>query len=181
MEHIDYAKELFVQDHIKTYTGVYFNPLDPNPEKIFIEDIAHALAHIPRYGGHLPQHYSVAQHSLYVARILPTPLKLAGLLHDATEGYLGGDVPSPIKARMPEYKAMENNLLTAILKKFGQFEVYMKNKDRIKDADVQALKIEWNVLMQGRRNYDKRFVGPFGSADLIKDLFFAKFKTYYNG
>lgn len=180
MEPIDYAKELFVADHIKTYTGTYFNPLDPNPDKILAEDIAHALSNIPRYGGHLPKFYSVAQHSLYVARILPTHLKLPGLLHDATEGYLGGDIPSPIKARMPEYKAMENKLLTAILKKFGVFETYMKNKDRIKEADIQALKIEWNVLMQGRRNYDKRFVGPFGTSELIKELFLAKFKTYYN-
>ena len=60
MENIDYDAELFVPDHIRTYTGKYFNAFDPLPELICIEDIAHALSQQPRYAGHLPQFYSVA-------------------------------------------------------------------------------------------------------------------------
>jgi hypothetical protein len=36
---------------IGTFSGLRFWPLDPNPEKILIEDIAHALAHQCRFGG----------------------------------------------------------------------------------------------------------------------------------
>ena len=175
---IDYAKELFKPDHICTYSGFYFNAFDPNPDKILIEDIAHALSNQPRYGGHLPKFYSVAQHCLHVARCLPTNLKLCGLLHDATEAYLC-DIPSPFKARMPEYKAAENNLLTAILKKYGQFENYMKNRDAIKAADIHALKVEWNVLAKGRKNYDPYFNGEPVAHELIASLYKAKFTNYY--
>lgn len=147
---IDYNKELFVPDHIKTFTGIYFNAFDPQPDLIDIRDIAHALSQQPRYGGHLPKFYSVAQHSLYCSRLAPTHLKLCALLHDAAEAYLP-DLPSPIKARMPQFKAVENNIFSVILKKFGIFETYYTHADELKAIDIQALKDEWNFLMQGRR------------------------------
>jgi uncharacterized protein len=156
MEKIDYDKELFVADKIKTYSGVYFDAFNPNPDLIKIEDIAHALSCQPRYAGHLPKFYSVAQHSLYVMRVLPKHLKLVGLLHDASEAYLC-DIPSPFKSRIPGYKAAENHLLATVLKKYGLFDTYLKHQDEIKAADIRALKIEWDVLMQGRANHDPLF------------------------
>lgn len=68
----------------------------PDPALIDRRDIAHALGQLCRYGGHTPCHYSVAEHSLYVAAALPPALRLHGLLHDAHEAYLG-DVISPVK------------------------------------------------------------------------------------
>ena len=43
-------------------------PLDPHPEDVDVEEIAHVLSRICRYGGHVPGKfpYSVAQHSIYV-------------------------------------------------------------------------------------------------------------------
>ena len=45
-------------------------------------------------------------------------LKLAGLLHDASEAYIG-DMPSPFKKLMPDYKKLEDNLMKVIAQKFG--------------------------------------------------------------
>ena len=102
---------------IGTYSGGYFNALEPDPDDIHIEDIAHALALTCRWGGHCKQFYSVAQHSVYVADYLPDALKLQGLLHDAAEAYIG-DVPRPIKHQMPQFIEIEDNILRVIWDKF---------------------------------------------------------------
>lgn len=58
-------------DFICTYTGRKFYPLDPRPEDVCIEDIAHALALVNRFGGHTRVPYSVAQHSVLCCQNAP--------------------------------------------------------------------------------------------------------------
>jgi hypothetical protein len=150
---VDYNAELFVPGKIKTFTGHYFDVLNPDPALIDIRDIAHSLAQHPRYGGHLPKFYSVGAHSLHVSYMLGNggygrAIELMGLLHDASEAYIA-DMPSPIKSSLPDYKRMERNLQEAIYERFNIF-CYKQHHDLLKEADVQALKVEWNVLMQGR-------------------------------
>lgn len=41
-----------VGNWLRTYTGKRFYPLDPRIEEIDIEDIAHALSMLCRFGGH---------------------------------------------------------------------------------------------------------------------------------
>ena len=76
---------IYTENSIRTNTGKVFDLKLMDPESICIEDIAHALSHVSRFGGHLDKHYSVAQHSVYVAQCLTAENQLAGLLHDATE------------------------------------------------------------------------------------------------
>lgn len=83
---------------IQTYRG-RFTPLEPRAEDVRIEDIAHQLALTNRFRGATRDPYSVAQHCVLVAEHLPKRLKLAGLMHDAPEAYLG-DVSAPVKGRM---------------------------------------------------------------------------------
>ena len=103
---------------IQTYTGVRFDLEAPTPEMIRIEDIAHALALINRFAGHTREPYSVARHSIYVAEVLPPSLKLEGLLHDAAEAYLG-DVTSPLKELLPDYRIIETRVEDVIRRKFN--------------------------------------------------------------
>jgi len=81
---------------VSTKSGRRVALLNPSPSQIVIGDIAHGLAHQCRFNGQTSKFYSVAQHSVLVASILPRELRLAGLLHDASETYLG-DVVQPLK------------------------------------------------------------------------------------
>ena len=54
-------ENLYTPNCIRTFTGLYMNVFNPKPDMICIEDIAHALSQQPRFGGHLPRMYSVAQ------------------------------------------------------------------------------------------------------------------------
>lgn len=128
---------------IQTATGKAFYPLDPRSTEIDIVDIAHALSHLCRYAGHTKQFYSVAQHSVLVARALPDHLKLWGLLHDASEAYLV-DIPAPIKPMIGGYADIERNVMRVICEKFG---LQQKIPAEVKRVDVAILADERNQLM----------------------------------
>lgn len=82
--------------YIVTYTGKVFEFLNPKPEMVCIEDIAHALANTCRYTGHVKQFYSVAQHCVLIANADLPGDPLVRLLHDSAEAYIG-DLASPWK------------------------------------------------------------------------------------
>lgn len=100
------------------YGGRMFWPMDPRPAEIHIEDIAHALSLICRFGGHCKEFYSVAEHSVRVSQLLPPELALDGLLHDAAEAYIG-DMVRPLKAMLPEYCSAEDLIRKAIAARYG--------------------------------------------------------------
>lgn len=135
-----------IGDWIQVYTGGQMYPLDPHPAEIDIQDIAHSLAMQCRFNGHTKRFYSVAEHSCHVHDILPADLKLAGLLHDASEAYLC-DVPRPIKrsAGFAEpYRVAETALERMIAIRFG-FE--FPYDPAIHDADNRMLCTEALQLM----------------------------------
>ena len=106
---------------VRTVNGNSLDLLNPQPDQVHIEDLAHHLAQQNRYNGGCPFPFSVAQHSLLVARLLPDHLKLYGLLHDAAEAYLG-DLVSPAK-RIPQlgqvFKPIEYKIQNAVFLRFG--------------------------------------------------------------
>ena len=77
--------EMLTTPYVSTFLGNRFYPLVPCIDHVAIEDIAHGLAYQCRFNGQTSQFYSVAQHSLIVASLVPTNLRLAALLHDAAE------------------------------------------------------------------------------------------------
>lgn len=133
-------------DWIQTYTGKMFWPVDPRTEEIFIEDIAHALSLLCRFGGHVRRFYSVAEHSVRVSQAVPDDCALWGLLHDATEAYLV-DLPRPIKRHSSlgtEYLAIEGRLLEAVATRFG---LVMPEPEYVHAADAVLLRTEQRDLM----------------------------------
>ena len=134
---------LYPENSIRTYTGKSFDLKIMEPDSICIEDIAHALSHTSRYAGHLEDHYSVAQHSVLVAQNVSGKNCLAALLHDASEAYLG-DMPSPFKKMMPEFRSFEDKLMLVIAEKFGfDFPLHPE----IKEWDSNFLEIEWESFI----------------------------------
>lgn len=136
-------ENLFEPNCIRTLSGKYINVFAPDPATIVIEDIAHSLSMQPRFGGHLPEFYSVAQHCCHCFDSVGPDFKMEALMHDASEAYLL-DIPSPIKKNMPEYKAIESPLMEAIGQKFG-FAWPMS--ETVKKIDAYMLRFEWDVLM----------------------------------
>ncbi|WP_346856550.1 hypothetical protein [uncultured Draconibacterium sp.] len=144
---------------IRTYTGLYLNVLNPDPELICIEDIAHALSSLCRFGGHTGVFYSVAEHSVRCKLMAQEQFKygcteshqqkademMAALMHDASEAYLV-DVPRPVKELLPRYYEIENNLMQVIAKKFG---FTLPLSERVTNIDNIMLQREWDNLMLG--------------------------------
>lgn len=87
---------------ICTQSGAKFDPFDPRPESLHLEDMILGLSNCGRYNGQGIFHYSVAQHSIYLARELIrmglVEDAFVAMLHDGSEG-LVPDVPKPIKVR----------------------------------------------------------------------------------
>lgn len=103
---------------IQTYSSTKFYPLEPRPEDVSIVDIAHALANVCRFAGHVSEHYSVAQHSVLVSKLVAPEDALWGLMHDAAEAYTG-DLPRPIKRAIPQFAKIEERLLEVIAQRFN--------------------------------------------------------------
>lgn len=86
-------------DWFQSLNGKKIYPLDPRVEDVDLDEVAHGLSNICRFGGQIRRFYSVAQHSVYVSRCVAETVPgfaLAALLHDAPEAYLG-DVIRPLK------------------------------------------------------------------------------------
>ncbi|MEE8385633.1 MAG: YfbR-like 5'-deoxynucleotidase [Dehalococcoidia bacterium] len=140
--------------YICTYTGVHFDFMNPTPEMVRIQDIAHALALTNRWGGHTTQPSNVAQHSLIVWRIIRDEfpgnleLQLYALLHDAPEAYLP-DMPAPMKKHLESFRMMDANIEEAI---FEAFDVKIPDdfgRQCVKCADIEAYRWEARDLMHG--------------------------------
>ncbi len=133
------------EDWIETHIGVKFHLSEPRLGDIYIDDIAWALSYTCRFGGHCRRFYSVAQHSVLVARACPPELRLQGLLHDAAEAYLG-DVTSPLKCLLPAYAGLEERLMKLIAKRFG---LPWPFDDEVKRIDMGLLATEKRELLGG--------------------------------
>ena len=137
-----------IGDWTQTFTGNRFYPFDPRPEDISIEDIAHHLAMICRFGGACRAFYSVAQHSVFVSDECPTKDALWGLLHDAAEAYVG-DMVRPIKrlASMDLYREAEDRILGMIAARFG---LSWPMPESVRRADEVLLATEARDVMGGQ-------------------------------
>lgn len=128
---------------VLTHTGKLFDLSMPDAELVDPRDIAHALAHICRFNGHTNKFYSVAQHSCIVADLVPSEHKLAALLHDAPEAYVG-DMVRPLKRFMFSYQHIEELVWQSIC---GRFGVDTELPKSVLLADLTALATERRDLL----------------------------------
>lgn len=131
---------------IQTRSGKDFDLIDPSKNEFTVEDVAHALSNICRYCGHVSEFYSVAQHSVMVSKLVEPKYALMGLLHDASEAFVG-DVAKPLKELLPDYKQVEARIEEFVLSRFGIDAHHMPAS--IKTADLTALVTEQRDLMHG--------------------------------
>lgn len=173
---------------IQTFTGLQFFPLSilgPREDEIAIEDIAHALALQCRFSGHCKRHYSVAEHSIHVMKLVPEEDRLWALLHDAPEAYLI-DVPRPLKAELPQYVEAEKRVMKGLAKHFG---LIGEMPDSVKWADTAMLATEARDLMAAppapwnlpAEPLAMQFVGPGKDWTFWEKEFLAEFRKLTAG
>lgn len=142
---------------LNTVTGHRFPVDNPQRDDFKIVDIAIALGHQARYAGHTRVHYSVALHSVIVARAVEiaggTPDEIRwGLLHDAAEAYYT-DVPWPLIAAglCPDLRAAEKRAMLAIAERFG---LSPEEPQIVRDFDLEALHVESDHLLRRRPDWE---------------------------
>lgn len=128
---------------ILTATGKRFDLYEPDTDLIDPRDVAHSLAHLCRFNGHTREFYSVAQHACMVADLMPEQDKLAALLHDAAEAYIG-DMVQPLKQWMYAYQDVEQWIWERICTRFN---LNPELPASVRHADLVALATERRDLM----------------------------------
>jgi hypothetical protein len=128
---------------VRTITGRYIDLLNPAAGDVHPMDISIALSRVARFGGHTAQPYSVAEHSLVVSSMVARQfgdarLALVGLLHDATEAYIG-DMVRPLKRQIPCFREIEDRMAWSIGVSAGLGDDLLTLDPRVKAADEQAL------------------------------------------
>lgn len=133
-------------DWMLTASGRQFWPCDPRVEDVDIFDICTALAQMCRYGGHTGHYYSVAQHSVELARYFlkrnDKPLARWALLHDGGEAYVA-DVIRPIKPFLGNYRQIESEVERVVWTRFG---LVGEMPIAVKDADSRIIVDEMCAL-----------------------------------
>lgn len=130
---------------IQTKTGNAFDfyPVRIASSSIEIEDILSALPKLCRFTGHTNQFYSVAEHSVLASKIPGLSLyeQWCLLLHDAHEAYVG-DVSSPLKSLLPDFREIEKEVQK---KTYNFFAV--EYSDKVKEVDLRMLMTEKECVL----------------------------------
>lgn len=135
---------------VQTASGSRVDFMVPKPRQIKSYDIGHGLAMKCRFGGHvksLDLFYTVAQHCINVARILPPEARLCAILHDAPEAFLS-DVVSHLKRELqPLYGNIESKMLACIESRY-QCHPTKAIRELVHKADMYMLFWEGARLLE---------------------------------
>ena len=173
---------------IQTHSGRVFYPGALQSDDICIEDVAHHLSLTCRFAGAVQEFYSVAQHAIHVSQVcelIDQASALWGLLHDASEAYLG-DVTTPLKHApwMAGYREHEMALQAAI---YGRFGLTGPPPASVRMADRRMLVTEMRDLLPGPARWVRFNVEPMSFTVLpwpppiAEARFLARFDTLMAG
>lgn len=167
---------------ITLHSGREFNYDRFGPDDIHINDIAHALSHLCRFGGHGSAFYSVAQHSVLVSQLVPPQHALWGLLHDATEAYVV-DLPRGLKhlPEMSAYRDLESRVAQAISDHFG---IARKEPAEVERVDHTVVRSEAERLGLYKTSWGPLLYPPpavLFSPPHAKQVFLRRFSELYFG
>lgn len=112
-----------------------YNLLDIQPEDFTIDDIAHRMALLNRYGGDTVFPFAIGPHSVLVAMLSPHGMEFDGLMHDVEEAVGLNDMLSPVKGALPDYLALSAYVRPRLCEIFGMSKV---EPDEVKTADITS-------------------------------------------
>lgn len=132
---------------IATRSG-FFDLAQPRPEDVRVTDVAWALAHLPRWGGHARMRWSVASHSMLVAAFVPAEHRLAALVHDMPEAYCQ-DLMGPLRRLVGEaYEGVYRRVERACFDAVGIGSV----PEKVQQVDARVLHDEWLDLFDAAQH-----------------------------
>lgn len=137
------------------YNGEILDIFNLKKENIDKEIIIRGACRINRFLGQTSYPYPVASHLLggyYYLNSIGAELmiKKQWLIHEAFESFSGVDLPSPLKAMLPEYKKAEKRALIIIAEAFG---VEVAESDEVKQLDGSIMVAEAFKLMPNREHW----------------------------
>ena len=141
-----------------------FHPL---PEQFPIWFIAKSLSRLARWTGYTDAPYSIAQHSILVARNVSKEAKPYALLHDAHEAVIG-DITTPVKRALKELngydsvKELTGIIDEAIYERYDlDWPVPKHIKQEVHEADLAAAATEYRDLLSHHDDNTPTWVEEF--------------------
>lgn len=129
---------------ILTASGFVFDLACPDASGMPVEDVARALAYQPRWCGATKVFYSVAEHCVFVSKLVRPELAYSALWHDAIET-ITSDNPSPYKVYLGrEYLKQK---LAPIEEALSNWFGYQNDHPEVKNADLIAMATELRDLL----------------------------------
>ena len=161
-------------------SGRFFDYDNPGASRMTIEDCAYGLAFTGRFSGQCVSrktgrrvYYSVAQHCEIMSRAVPDGHQYAALMHESGEPVCG-DLTTPLKSKLPEYRRVEKRCEKAIM---SIFKVVVQDPALIKEFDVRMWATERRDLLNWDGNkwasddsvepfeFENVPLGPYEAAD----------------
>lgn len=136
-------------------------------------DVAVGLARIPRWCGATKTFFTVLQHSMVVADLLPKKLEMHGLLHDAEES-VTEDIPGPIKT--DEIRRLQQRIRQRIYKELGIAPPSDAEHAVVKRADVRSAIAEAHTIAPGAAAGRKEFQPRDLAAEKIVTFYAARYR-----
>jgi len=178
-------------NRLKTFTGRYLDPTSLASTDFDIIDQAHALSMEPRFQGHTPFPYSVAQHAVLVSHeptvcpdgpFLPDSDGICHakykLVHDNGEAYFR-DIPTPIKDR-PEFSVYRHWEADCLVKILAWLNLSPFVPQCVKEADRRL------AVREGIELMNERYPGEASKAMIFrisqrqaKDEYLARFRELF--
>lgn len=164
---------------MRTYSGNKLSFINPTPDSINIKDISRGLAYKAHFAGQTHHFFSIAQHSMMVADLIPDRLRhdrkfmLLALLHDASEAYTG-DIVKPLKVLIPDFVEIEKRIMQAVC---TRFEIDYNRLPELKEYDLMAQNIEYRNFYKGEKTI--KYLSP-AAADIYFRFRFVNLFTDIN-
>lgn len=136
-----------------TVSGIVVNLMNPDPNTILIEDIAHGLANNCRWNGHTQKFWSIAQHCCLMYDSAPEGEGLKYLFHDAEEAYWG-DIISPLKNLIKQS-------CPEIIENMEKLRNIIYDKFRIDHIDDGVHRLDYGWLLWEFKNIIKKSDAEF--------------------
>ena len=150
---------------INLHGGGRFNFSDPQLSDFTLDQMAHSLAKQCRFTGHTRHPdaiYSIAQHQVMCSYLVPREYALQALHHDDEE-FVMGDMSSPLKSLMRDYKVLGIIVRAEIFNRLGispTLHPLVKRADNLmllteqRDIGPEPVELEAHLIAEGLRPLD---------------------------